>query len=61
MVLASSSLATDGVDFAGSFLGEMFLVVVDAHSKWTEVVQMNSTTATKTVEEMRRLFTTTAY
>ena len=61
MVLASSSLATDGVDFAGPFLREMFLVVVDAHSKWTEVVQMNSTTATKTVEEMRRLFTTTAY
>lgn len=61
MVLASSSLATDGVDFAGPFLGEMFLVVVDAHSKWTEVVQMNSTTATKTVEEIRRLFTTTAY
>ena len=61
MVMASSSLATDAVDFAGPFLGEMFLVVVDAHSKWTEVVQMNSTTATKTVEEMRRLFTTTAY
>ena len=58
MEVASSSLATDAVDFAGPFLGEMFLVVVDAHSKWTEVVQMNSTTATKAVEEMRRLFTT---
>ena len=46
------------VDFAGPFLGEMFLVVVDAHSKWPEVVKMNSTTATKTVEELRELFTT---
>lgn len=28
------------LDFAGPFLGEMFLIVVDAHSKWPEVVQM---------------------
>ena len=35
----------------------MFLLVVDAHSKWPEVVKMNWTTATKTVEELRKLFT----
>ena len=29
------------VDFAGPFLGQSFLVVVDAHSKWPEVFQMS--------------------
>jgi len=27
------------VDFAGPFLGSMFMVVVDAHSKWLEVIR----------------------
>lgn len=34
----------------------MFLVVVDAFSKWPELVQMSSTTAEKTVDELRRIF-----
>ena len=25
------------VDFAGPFVGRMFLIIVDAHSKWPEV------------------------
>ena len=29
------------VDFAGPFLGTMFLIVVDAHSKWPEVIPRN--------------------
>ncbi|XP_060063528.1 uncharacterized protein K02A2.6-like [Ylistrum balloti] len=44
------------VDFAGPFLNSMFLVVVDAHSKWPEVVQMGSTTASKTIEVLRCIF-----
>ena len=44
------------VDFAGPFMGKMFLVVIDAHSKWPEVVEMPSTTAQKTVDELRKLF-----
>ena len=36
------------VDFAGPFLGKMFLVVVDAHSKWPEVLLMQSTTSMRT-------------
>ena len=43
------------IDFAGPFLGHMFFVVVDAHSKWPEVVTMKSTTAEKTIEVMRAL------
>ena len=34
----------------------MFLVVVDAHSKWPEVIQMPSTTSSKTIEALRNLF-----
>ena len=34
----------------------MYLVVVDAHSKWLEVIMMSSTTAGKTITELRKLF-----
>ena len=33
-----------------------YLVVVDSFSKWFEVVHMKSTTASRTVEELRKLF-----
>jgi len=36
----------------------MFLVVVDAHSKWLEVIPMTTTTASRTIEELRKLFAT---
>ena len=44
------------VDFAGPFQGTMFLLTVDAHSKWPEVFVMQSTTADKTIEVLRHLF-----
>ena len=44
------------VDFAGPFLGRTFLIVVDAHSKWPEVITMSSTTSLSTIEVMRSLF-----
>ncbi|KAJ8346504.1 hypothetical protein SKAU_G00279050 [Synaphobranchus kaupii] len=44
------------VDFAGPFEGHMYLVVVDAHSKWPEVHIMDSTTASKTIQVLRGLF-----
>ena len=34
------------VDFAGPFLGSMFIIVVDAMSKWPEVIQISKTTST---------------
>jgi len=46
------------VDFEGPFLGKSFLIVVDAYSKWPEVWQMSSTTATKTIEVLRHMFVT---
>ena len=44
------------VDFAGPFLNKMFLVVVDAHSKWPDIVTMTSNTAERTFEELRTIF-----
>ncbi len=45
-------------DYAGPFMGSMFLVVVDAHSKWIEVVQVAHATSVATVEKMRLKFST---
>ncbi|XP_060799470.1 uncharacterized protein K02A2.6-like [Neoarius graeffei] len=44
------------VDFAGPFEGHMYLVIVDAHSKWPEVHIMDSTTSSKTITVLRGLF-----
>ncbi|KXJ07253.1 Uncharacterized protein K02A2.6 [Exaiptasia diaphana] len=44
------------IDFAGPFKDSMFFVVVDAHSKWPEVIPMKSTTSSKTIEVLRNLF-----
>ena len=44
------------VDFAGPFQGSMFLVVVDSHSKWLEVIPMTSATTGKTLEVLGVLF-----
>ena len=33
------------IDFVGPFRGQMFLVVIDAHSKWLEVHPMPTITA----------------
>ncbi len=41
------------IDYAGPFLNKMFLVVVKAHSKWPEVIQMSSTTSQNTIEALR--------
>ena len=44
------------IDYAGPFLGRYFLILVDAHSKWPEVVPMNSTTTDKTITELWNIF-----
>ena len=43
------------VDFTGPFTGRMFLLVVDAHSKWPEIHIMPSTTASKTISVLREM------
>ena len=44
------------VDFAGPFLGKMFFVVIDAHSKWPEIFEMLTTTAAKTITVLCHIF-----
>lgn len=46
------------IDYAGPLHGHMFMVLADAHSKWLEVVMMNSITSSKTIEQLRILFAT---
>ncbi|XP_046548469.1 uncharacterized protein K02A2.6-like [Haliotis rubra] len=46
------------IDFAGPFQGHSFLVVVDAHSKWMEVIPLSLTTATITIKHLRKIFAT---
>ena len=44
------------IDFLGPLRGFMWLVIVDAHSKWPEVLPFRSTTATATVNSLRTVF-----
>ena len=45
------------VDFAGPIRNTMLLVVVvDAHSKWPEVIPMTSTTSQAIIRALRGLF-----
>ena len=44
------------IDFAEPFKGKMFLVVIDAHSKWLEVHLMPTITAQATIQHLRAIF-----
>ncbi|XP_061131311.1 uncharacterized protein K02A2.6-like, partial [Syngnathus typhle] len=44
------------VDYAGPFLGEMFLVIVDAHSKWLDVYPTKTCRSLVTIEKLRQSF-----
>ena len=44
------------IDFAGPVAGKMLLIVMDAHSKWPEVMVMDSTTSSKTITVLREMF-----
>jgi transposase InsO family protein len=44
------------VDFAGPVCGEMFLIVVDARSKWPEAIRMSTTSTSATIHKLQGLF-----
>ena len=44
------------IDHAGPFMGQLFLIVFDAYSKWIEVCPTSSTVATATIEKLRQAF-----
>jgi transposase InsO family protein len=43
-------------DFAGPFEGSMWLVIVDAYTKWLEVIRMKSITSATTIHKLREVF-----
>ena len=43
-------------DYAGPFCGRMLFVVIDAHSKWIEVIHVTSATSKETIDKLRNLF-----
>ena len=44
------------VDYAGPFLGKMFFILIDAHSKWMDVYPVNTATSAVTIECLRKSF-----
>ena len=46
------------IDYAGPFMGKMFLLIIDAHSKWLDVHYVNSATTETTIEKLRAAFAT---
>ncbi|XP_054272890.1 uncharacterized protein K02A2.6-like [Macrosteles quadrilineatus] len=49
------------IDFAGPFMGKMWLIVVDARSKWLEVFPMSSTSTKSTIKALEELFSRFGY
>ena len=46
------------IDYAGPFMGKMFLLIIDAHSKWLDVHWVSSATTETTLEKLRTTFAT---
>ena len=44
------------IDYAGPFFGKMFLLLIDAHSKWLEIHMTTSSTSAATISLIRRSF-----
>ena len=44
------------IDYAGPYLGRHFLIVVDAHSKYPEVIPVPNMTSRQTVTALRKLY-----
>ena len=56
MGLARCAVETHPHRFCWSIFGQDVLIVVDAHSKWPEVVTMPSTTSQSTIDALRSMF-----
>ena len=44
------------IDYARPFLGKMFLIMIDAYSKWIEVHPVNTAASRVTIEKLRSTF-----
>ena len=44
------------IDFGGPMNGVTYLIVIDSHSQWPEVISLTSATTTATIAALRRIF-----
>ena len=44
------------LDFAGPLQNKMFLILIDAHSKWVEAFPINSSTSAIVIDRLRTVF-----
>lgn len=44
------------IDFLGPFHGKTFLLLIDAYSRWPEVIKMKHTDSESTIEVLREIF-----
>ena len=44
------------IDYAGPFMGKMFLVIVDSYSRFLDIVPMDRATSATTIAALRRVF-----
>ena len=54
--LPSSPWQRIHIDFAGPFLDQNFLIIVDTHSEWPEFFPVKQTTKSITIEILRTIF-----
>ena len=46
------------MDYAGPFLGKMFFLLIDAHSKWLEIHIVSTANSTLTIQTLQHIFST---
>ena len=44
------------IDYVGPFMNSMFLLIIDAHSKWVEIFKTSSSTSAATIQLLRSTF-----
>ena len=44
------------LDYAGPIAGQMFLVLIDAHTKWLELFQVSAANSNETIRQLRTTF-----
>src|SRR5277367_2175806 len=54
IAVARNSILPNHMDLAGPFKGKMFLIIIDAYSKWLDVIPVKKTTSTVMIKHLRR-------
>ena len=44
------------IDFAGPFLGKMFLIIYDSYSKWIDAIPMTNITSSEVIDRLKCTF-----